>query len=123
MAEDDPFELSRFVAAQDLVFETVLAELRAGRKETRGCGSSSRNCVRLDGLPPRTSRASALSRRLGLISRGRRSNPILTRSALPSAPSRRFWRRQAHGRNTAMDSARMSRPSSGLASIRLPHDI
>ncbi|AEH81407.1 DUF1810 family protein [Sinorhizobium meliloti] len=35
MAEDDPFELSRFVAAQDLVFETVLAELRAGRKETR----------------------------------------------------------------------------------------
>lgn len=34
MAEDDPFELSRFVAAQDLVFETVLAELRAGRKET-----------------------------------------------------------------------------------------
>ncbi|MDK1492445.1 DUF1810 domain-containing protein [Sinorhizobium sp. 7-81] len=27
------FELSRFVAAQDLVFETVLGELRAGRKE------------------------------------------------------------------------------------------
>ena len=34
MAEHDPFELSRFVAAQDLVFETVLAELRAGRKQT-----------------------------------------------------------------------------------------
>ncbi|EHK76732.1 hypothetical protein SM0020_17392 [Sinorhizobium meliloti CCNWSX0020] len=38
MAEDDPFELSRFVAAQDLVFETVLAELRAGRKETHWIG-------------------------------------------------------------------------------------
>jgi uncharacterized protein (DUF1810 family) len=34
MVEDDPFELSRFVAAQDLVFDTVLAELRAWRKET-----------------------------------------------------------------------------------------
>jgi uncharacterized protein (DUF1810 family) len=34
MAEDDPFELSRFVEAQDLVFDTVLAELAAGRKET-----------------------------------------------------------------------------------------
>ncbi len=34
MAKDDPFELSRFVEAQDLVFDTVLAELRAGRKET-----------------------------------------------------------------------------------------
>lgn len=34
MTEDDPFELSHFVAAQDLVFDTVLAELRAGRKQT-----------------------------------------------------------------------------------------
>ncbi len=34
MAENDPFELSRFVWAQDFVFVTVLAELRAGRKET-----------------------------------------------------------------------------------------
>jgi uncharacterized protein (DUF1810 family) len=34
MAQNDPFELSRFVPAQDQVFETVLAELRAGRKET-----------------------------------------------------------------------------------------
>ncbi len=34
MAENDPFELSRFVAAQDLVFDTVLAELRVGRKQT-----------------------------------------------------------------------------------------
>lgn len=34
MAEDDPFELSRFVAAQGRVFETVLAELRARRKQT-----------------------------------------------------------------------------------------
>ncbi|WP_411036008.1 DUF1810 domain-containing protein [Shinella sp. BYT-45] len=34
MAEDDPYDLSRFVAAQDPVFDTVLAELRAGRKET-----------------------------------------------------------------------------------------
>ncbi|WP_276122066.1 DUF1810 domain-containing protein [Pararhizobium qamdonense] len=34
MAQDDPFELSRFVAAQDRVLETVLAELRAGRKQT-----------------------------------------------------------------------------------------
>lgn len=34
MAENDPFELSRFVAAQVLVFETVLSELRAGRKQT-----------------------------------------------------------------------------------------
>lgn len=34
MAEADPFELSRFVAAQDPVFDTVLAELRAGRKKT-----------------------------------------------------------------------------------------
>ena len=34
MAEDDPFDLSRFVTAQDPVFETVLGELRAGRKQT-----------------------------------------------------------------------------------------
>lgn len=34
MAEDDPYDLSRFVAAQDPVYDTVLAELRAGRKET-----------------------------------------------------------------------------------------
>jgi uncharacterized protein (DUF1810 family) len=34
MENDDPFGLSRFVAAQDLVFDTVLAELHAGRKET-----------------------------------------------------------------------------------------
>lgn len=34
MVEDDPFELSRFVTAQNLVFDAVLAELRAGRKET-----------------------------------------------------------------------------------------
>ncbi|MGB3876762.1 MAG: DUF1810 domain-containing protein [Shinella zoogloeoides] len=34
MAEDDRFELSRFVAAQDHVFDTVLAELRAGHKES-----------------------------------------------------------------------------------------
>lgn len=34
MAENDPFELSRFVAAQDLVFETAIAELRTGRKQT-----------------------------------------------------------------------------------------
>ncbi|MGD9479349.1 DUF1810 domain-containing protein [Shinella sp. G-2] len=34
MAENDPFELSRFVAAQDPVFDAVLAELRAGRKQT-----------------------------------------------------------------------------------------
>jgi len=34
MAVDDPFELSRFVEAQDLVFDTILGELRAGRKET-----------------------------------------------------------------------------------------
>ncbi len=34
MEKDDPFELSRFVVAQDLVFDTVLGELRAGRKET-----------------------------------------------------------------------------------------
>ncbi|TDQ83128.1 uncharacterized protein (DUF1810 family) [Dongia mobilis] len=30
----DPFDLERFVAAQDPLHETVLAELRAGRKES-----------------------------------------------------------------------------------------
>lgn len=34
MTGDDRFELSRFVAAQDRVFATVLAELWAGRKES-----------------------------------------------------------------------------------------
>jgi uncharacterized protein (DUF1810 family) len=34
MAEDDPFELSRFVVAQEFVFNTVLAELVAGRKKS-----------------------------------------------------------------------------------------
>lgn len=34
MTEPDPFDLERFVAAQTPVFETVLAELRAGRKRT-----------------------------------------------------------------------------------------
>lgn len=34
MAQDDRFALSRFVAAQDPVFDTVIAELRAGRKES-----------------------------------------------------------------------------------------
>ncbi|MGH7025231.1 MAG: DUF1810 domain-containing protein [Caulobacteraceae bacterium] len=32
MAERDPFDLERFVAAQGPVFETALAELRAGAK-------------------------------------------------------------------------------------------
>lgn len=31
---DDPFNLQRFVDAQSLVYETVLHELRAGRKTT-----------------------------------------------------------------------------------------
>lgn len=31
---DDPFDLARFVAAQDPVFETARAELRAGRKRS-----------------------------------------------------------------------------------------
>jgi uncharacterized protein (DUF1810 family) len=34
MMTADPFDLSRFVAAQDLVFDAALDELRAGRKET-----------------------------------------------------------------------------------------
>ena len=34
MARDDPFELIRFVEAQDPVFEAVQAELSAGRKRT-----------------------------------------------------------------------------------------
>jgi len=34
MTSDDPFNLERFVTAQAPVFETVLAELRAGRKRT-----------------------------------------------------------------------------------------
>jgi uncharacterized protein (DUF1810 family) len=34
MTADDRFDLQRFVTAQDPVFETVLAELRAGRKQT-----------------------------------------------------------------------------------------
>jgi uncharacterized protein (DUF1810 family) len=34
MSEADPFNLERFVTAQAPVFETVLAELRAGRKRT-----------------------------------------------------------------------------------------
>jgi uncharacterized protein (DUF1810 family) len=34
MTKPDPFNLERFVAAQAPVFETVLAELRAGRKRT-----------------------------------------------------------------------------------------
>ena len=34
MTAADPFDLQRFVTAQDPVFETVLAELRAGRKRT-----------------------------------------------------------------------------------------
>lgn len=31
---DDPFDLQRFVAAQALVYDTVVRELRAGRKTT-----------------------------------------------------------------------------------------
>src|SRR5215467_897936 len=34
MTKADPFNLERFVTAQGPVFETVLAELRAGRKRT-----------------------------------------------------------------------------------------
>ena len=34
MAVDDPFRLQRFVDAQQPVYETVLAELRAGRKRS-----------------------------------------------------------------------------------------
>jgi uncharacterized protein (DUF1810 family) len=34
MAEDDPFDLRRFVAAQDPVMDVVRAELAAGRKRT-----------------------------------------------------------------------------------------
>jgi uncharacterized protein (DUF1810 family) len=32
--DDDPFDLDRFVAAQDAVYATVLAELRAGAKRS-----------------------------------------------------------------------------------------
>src|SRR5436309_2302397 len=51
MKADDPFDLARFVTAQEPVFPTVLAELKAGRKRThwmwfifpqlRGLGRSS----------------------------------------------------------------------------------
>ena len=34
MPDDDPFDLQRFVTAQAPVFETALAELRAGRKRS-----------------------------------------------------------------------------------------
>ena len=34
MVKDDPFQLQRFVDAQELVFATALAELHAGRKQT-----------------------------------------------------------------------------------------
>lgn len=34
MPQDDPFDLQRFVKAQDPVFATVLEELRAGRKRS-----------------------------------------------------------------------------------------
>ncbi len=34
MAEADPFDLQRFVSAQEPVFATALAELQAGRKRT-----------------------------------------------------------------------------------------
>ncbi len=34
MTADDRFDLQRFVTAQEPVFETVLAELRAGRKRS-----------------------------------------------------------------------------------------
>jgi len=34
MTMDDPFQLQRFADAQELVFPTALAELRAGRKQT-----------------------------------------------------------------------------------------
>ncbi|MCI4679370.1 DUF1810 domain-containing protein [Rhodoblastus acidophilus] len=34
MGQDDPFNLQRFVAAQDGMFERVRAELRAGRKRS-----------------------------------------------------------------------------------------
>ena len=34
MTADDRFDLERFVTAQTPVFETVLAELRAGRKRS-----------------------------------------------------------------------------------------
>lgn len=33
-SSDDPFDLKRFLSAQDPVYATVLAELRAGRKQT-----------------------------------------------------------------------------------------
>ena len=34
MTDDDPFDLARFVAAQAPVYDRVVAELRAGRKES-----------------------------------------------------------------------------------------
>ncbi|MBV9043551.1 MAG: DUF1810 domain-containing protein [Alphaproteobacteria bacterium] len=53
MREDDPYDLNRFVAAQDLVFAQVRQELRAGRKRSHwmwyvfpqiaGLGSSAMN--------------------------------------------------------------------------------
>jgi uncharacterized protein (DUF1810 family) len=43
MAKVVPFNLDRFVAAQSPVFETVLAELRAGRKRTHWMWSSFRS--------------------------------------------------------------------------------
>lgn len=34
MTDPDPFDLQRFIDAQDLVFQTVTAELEAGKKRT-----------------------------------------------------------------------------------------
>jgi uncharacterized protein (DUF1810 family) len=44
----DPFNLERFVTAQEPVFDTVLNELRAG--EATGCGSSFLSCA-ASGVP------------------------------------------------------------------------
>jgi uncharacterized protein (DUF1810 family) len=43
----DPFDLKRFLDAQEPVYSRVLAELRRGQKQSHGCGSSSRSLAAL----------------------------------------------------------------------------
>ena len=58
MSDADPFDLERFVSAQERVFTTALAELKAGRKRShwmwfifpqlRGLGVESKSIVQAD---------------------------------------------------------------------------
>ena len=75
-ATNDPFDLQRFVDAQDRVYDTVVDELRSGAgSEATGCGSYSRNCAGWAAARPRSAFGDLVARRGARLPGARGARP------------------------------------------------